>query len=1349
MQFTKYIFGILLLISISHGQLIKTLSTSERRHLDSLNLHIENIRLNQTGYRTDVNKKSAFVELSSPDEDDQKFNIINPAGEIVYENTLTYLGDYMHLNGKINITGYYSSIVPLYHFESEPDKSEYLYEAEFGDLKENGSYRIVVNQDTSFQFEIRENIYNDIFEMSLHYFGIQRSGDTESWFHPKSHTLDGSARGPGKEGSLAGGWFDCGDHFKVSQTTAYTFMNLTLTYLFWPEKSEDRYGHSYAQTAPNANDGIPDLLWEAKIGADYVYKLYVASVEDGLIEKNDMYQQVGVSLEDHQLWIRPEFQDYQSREKGGPDRKIDAGAGADMGGQFAGTLAFFASAWEKYDRNYSKKLLDAAIDIYENIVLYDVTRKSWADGLFYPTQVAINDDVAMGALGLWYATGDPQYKYDLMENEDFGIGNSSMFNMDEFHAGFLATTGSLFSPGGWMSDYQNSHLQVIAAMYMLFYRDSETAHKWGIPNDELDDIQERIITLLKKRLVGESAAGDNRTNIVEYLDVVEVPYNLRWTSIAWGFNRYNMGAVIPVAMTAEILEIANDPLASTYRDVVIDNLDYVLGKNPWNISFLVGAGEKNLQHIHHRGANPEGYNAGGVPYEYTVPTGAFMAGSVPGSTISDLWLDYTNTETCIDYSSQLLLVAQLMSKELPEDKTKPSLFKIMANPVNVTSATIRLENDELTNDSLSLYLDTTESPIEGIYLTSQDKKVWRLENLEPKTKYWVKLESKDVFENQGEDVWLEFTTTSEKIPPNWEEAGVCKISHESATVNWWSPNQFGISGIFWGETKSDTEKQINYIEEKEFGSFHQVEIDGLKPNTTYYYSRISGDSVDTNNGKYYQFTTREAFVNYSLYIKPVSKSGATAFYVEITNNEQAAYAGLELRIYMEIEDYDVDNIQVSTYDKQIFDVGGLPQGSNFTIGDFVAIDASQNQYYLPITVDDTIPSAGRARMDLIFKILDEHGSESSFDVEKIKNSWSFTSKSTPEEYVGVPWDKMDVYVAPDPVEIIDGEAETTFILNQYIPVYYKGVHVYGYPPNWGDNRVKSLKTFEITTDSPFYMDSEKVTTYLNTDFLMGEVTVFPHGTITDIEINGGTQSFELGSTSESATFDIQEISKYDPIIELVTWSDRNTDDCSYEYKRWIIDPKNKEESSSSEESSSAEDVESSSSEEQSRSSSSEEYTESSEEEFDEPIEVSQTKGGLLFSLLFDNKLYVSSPLDNESDDRISMEPYKDKHGFTIEVLETPENYEDYLIDFEGYIYTIDGQYIDNFLITKTGKELNENSNYSIRLNNRDEYGNIKDNAGRLLGTGVYLLCITITERVDDSHEQSFVLERIGYARTYH
>jgi hypothetical protein len=317
------------------------------------------------------------------------------------------------------------------------------------------------------------------------------------------------------------------------------------------QKAEDRYGNSYNDTIPFGNDGIPDLLRESKVGADYVMRLYRASEEDGLLAKKDMYQEVGVWNNDHQLWDLPERQDLAPVAKGGAPRPVDKGAGAAVAAQFAGSLALFAKAWYPFDPAYADSCLAAAKDIYKRVVIPNWETPGYAPTMFYITQGRWDDDLAWAAAGLWYATGDTAYKFDLMGNTAYGNYPAARINASQkefFWAGFLSskyTNGHLFSPGGWVMDYQNTFVHSIWMMWKMFYRNDTLAAKWGIGAAEAKDVRERITKLVGTRYVKESTNSPDGsvypgTN-VNYLR----PYGLVWSSVTWGMNRYNMGGLLP------------------------------------------------------------------------------------------------------------------------------------------------------------------------------------------------------------------------------------------------------------------------------------------------------------------------------------------------------------------------------------------------------------------------------------------------------------------------------------------------------------------------------------------------------------------------------------------------------------------------------------------------------------------------------------------------------------------------------------------------------------------------------------------------------------------------------------
>ena len=288
----------------------RTCTNCSRRYLDSLNVYNRRpIRMNQSGFRPQDYK---YAYVADPKEMTFKVIDANSGKEVPGGGNLTLIKKGA-TKPNIWINGAFNSLESIYEFgkqDSISTEKEDLYRADFTPLSTTGEYFLVVGKDTSATFHVHPSIYNSILENSLQFFGIQRCGNTDSHFHKPCHLQDGSKVGH----DLTGGWHDCGDHFKVSETLGYTAYVLSMVYLTYPNKAEDRYGHSYADTV--FTDGIPDILYEAKIGADFIYKLYKASKADSLIDKDhDMYHSVGVDEKDHSFWDLPERQDAQPESK--------------------------------------------------------------------------------------------------------------------------------------------------------------------------------------------------------------------------------------------------------------------------------------------------------------------------------------------------------------------------------------------------------------------------------------------------------------------------------------------------------------------------------------------------------------------------------------------------------------------------------------------------------------------------------------------------------------------------------------------------------------------------------------------------------------------------------------------------------------------------------------------------------------------------------------------------------------------------------------------------------------------------------------------------------------------------
>lgn len=1127
----------------------KTCATCSRRFNDSLNLKVRNIRLNQVGYLPLDPDKAAFV--ANPGG--MAFSVVEAVTrKPVYTGTLKSLGAFTE--GAMKIRGAYNSITDLYNL-SRPALTENLYRAEFPDLRTPGSYVLACGKDTSASFQIDPKIYNFVFETSLKFFGSNRCGNTHSWMHAACHLKDGDALGPEFTGKLAGGWHDCGDHGKYSETVAYAAMTLSLTYALWPQKGEDFYGASYSDTLPNGTDGIPDVLNEAKVGADYILALYKVSKAKGLIDKGDMYHSVGMGPGmDHSYWDVPENQDAQPQGKGGPARPVTAGIGSNVAGLYAASLAFFAWGWEPFDPVYAKECLAAAADIYAKI-LVPRRNSSTIMPCCYPGGGPTKDDEGLAALALWFASKDAKYRFDLLDNPALGSDPNAVFNQGTFPTGIMGN--SPFHHGGWTTDYENVHAYVLYGLAKLIAGNPQSAAAYGLTAVTADSLRKDCIAALYNSISIGSNGKDKPAPGIH----ADEPYHGVFTSADWGFNRYNMGLVTELFM---YWDLTGD---KAYYNIGMDNLNYNLGMNPWDISFVMGTGEKNLQHPHNRAANPEGYNAGGIPYKYRSPLGALMGGCKPSETLIDDWELYTNTETCIDFSSQFLIPAQMLAMDIPEDKEGPKFRNVNIFP-EVRTALVTWVTEEISLDTVFL-LDAPNGKILQTVpggLLGKAKQA-TLTGLTPGTTYYVYFEGMDVRHNPTVDKnggnFYPFTTKSTEAAAQITGVKVCNETDQSALVTWWTLNGASSSQVDYGKDKTLGSSQ-SPDDTRLPTLFHRVTLNALDPATLYYFQAISGSTKDDNHGGFYDFRTSEVLVNYTIRVKPTNKSasGASAhFYIEVTNNERKPYTGLELRFYFTADAASAANLVAKGFDNQTFDVGGLAGPLAIEYGAAKQVPGMADQWYFPIVLKSTLPVAGRARFEL--QINSGSGGWGPYPFSSLKGAWSLRAHAKPPDpavFPGVDFSKGEdgTYTGPEVVEKVNGEPTISYVEDPFITAYYNGVHVFGYGPDFVADplRVNHIAKLIMTSPVAGPVDKLDLRQPDGSVILAGQASVSPEGRIDQIILNGISlpESQLTRGTSGSVEFSHKAaLSEGTNVFDIIAW---DTAHCAIDARKLILNWKN-------------------------------------------------------------------------------------------------------------------------------------------------------------------------------------------------
>jgi len=1137
----------------------RTDKVSDRRYLDSLNVYKRRvIRVNQTGFRPQDNK---YAYVADPTASVFKVIDANTGKEVETGNNMLTLLDKSAPKPNIWVNGAFNSIASVYEFGSNDSTSvatETLYKADFTNLTTIGEYYLVVGTDTSATFNIHPSIYNALLENSLKFFGIQRCGNTKSHLHAACHLKDGSEVGH----DLTGGWHDCGDHFKVSETLGYTAYALATTYLVYQDKAEDRYGNSYADTV--ITDGIPDILYEAKIGADYIFKLYKASKADGLIEKNDMYHSIAVGSPDHQFWDVPEKQDAQPQAKGGPDRHVAKGIGT-ISGMYAASLAYFATGWQVYDPVYADSLLEAAKDIYKNVLIPNSYSKSkhtgytTADELggFYPggtSETNMTDDAAAAALALWYATKDTIYQYDLYKNTDINDNATNyMYNNEPddagpyFKAGFLGLNSG-FYPGGWVTDFENVHAYVLFSFVKLILSDKDVAKTYNVGELECDTLLQRATNSLR-RLTDDGSEGSNKVYENRFGTVTAVPpYNLVWTSSDWGFNRYNMGAANAIFMLSEITTGAEK---EAYKNLALDNIYYNLGANPWDISFIMGAGDKNENHPHNRSANPDGYNAGGMPYDYKCPRGALMGGSAPTKVLKDDWNDYTATETCIDFSVQLLMPAQSLAETLPIDAEGPLFSNIAGTPITDTSAIISWDANEVA--LVTVFYNTTPdaSTAKSVQQTTASKGgAITIDGLVMGQTYYFFLEGMDTKRNMTTDdnhgLWYQFTM----VPATTTISGVtiCQVDNRSAKIFWWSSDRMNGVVNYGTSAANLTEAQA-----AEGGAvlFHQATLTNLQAGTTYYFSVSSGATKDSTdaNGKPYQFTTDaySTYANLDIYVKPSSYQDNAActdwkdckqFFISISNSDTIPFEDFEMRLYL-----NSSNLSALSNIAQNFGGGGVVSGSA-TVSFGAAESDGLGGYYLPIKVNGVLEVSGQLLFQVLLHNYDPNVKTANFG--ELDGSWSLrahTGEDDPEKFKGIDLTKGPYYSGSETtyLETVNGVKEVAYTRDPYIAVYYHGKHIYGYGPDYTpENGPQVNRTVSLNFSSPFVSPVSSVEKEDSLTSYAAVSGVSPSGMLDDFELNGVSRFantvYAKKNRKDSLLFGLDTVLSYgNNYMEFVSW----------------------------------------------------------------------------------------------------------------------------------------------------------------------------------------------------------------------
>ncbi len=337
---------------------------------------------------------------------------------------------------------------------------------------------------------------------------------------------------------------------------------------------------------------LTSMLDAIKWGTDWIIKAHP--------EPNVFYAQVGKGSDDHSFWGAPELMSMNR-----PAYKIDAQhPGSDVAGEAAAALASASIVFRATDPAYADLLLKHARELYN---FADTYRGKYSDSIpdaagFYNSYSGYNDELAWGAVWLYKATGEKAY-------------------LDK--AETIYTQNLLNKTLTWTQSWDD---KTYGAGVLLAQITGKAPYKAQVEN------------WLDYWTVG-SSGGKIKTTAggLAFLD-------------SWGSLRYAANTSFLALIYSDTVKDYN----GRYHDFAVKQMNYMLGDNPNQRSYVVGFGNNSPENPHHRGAS--GVYDGNVsaPYDNRhILYGALVGGpqSADDNSYEDVRNNYVANEVALDYNA--------------------------------------------------------------------------------------------------------------------------------------------------------------------------------------------------------------------------------------------------------------------------------------------------------------------------------------------------------------------------------------------------------------------------------------------------------------------------------------------------------------------------------------------------------------------------------------------------------------------------------------------------------------------------------------------------------------------------
>jgi endoglucanase len=439
----------------------------------------------------------------------------------------------------------------------DPAAGENVHIIDFSSYRKLGTgYTLTVGDDTSYPFDISTTALTGLRYDSLAFFYHQRSGTPieeqyvgAAYARPAGHVNVAPNQGDnnvpcravlacGYTLDVRGGWYDAGDHGKYVVNGGISAWQLQNEYERALLLGDASALSDGTLAIPERTNGVPDILDEARWEVEFLLRM---QVPDG----QPLAGMAHHKIHDEQwtaLPTRPD-QDAQPRRLSAPSTAATL--------NLAAAAAQASRLWKNYDRAFASRALAAAEKAYAAAKAHPSMLADPNDGQGGGTYSdnTVSDEFYWAAAELFATTG--RHRADVMASPLYAGKSLTARGFD------WASTGPL------------------GDVTLALVRTS-------LPPADVNAIKRALVTTADTHLSNMARAGH------------PAPYQTEDGRYEWGSNGL-------VANNGMVLALAYDLTGQKkYRDGAFTALDYLLGRNPTNYSYVTGYGEQPVKNVHHR-----------------------------------------------------------------------------------------------------------------------------------------------------------------------------------------------------------------------------------------------------------------------------------------------------------------------------------------------------------------------------------------------------------------------------------------------------------------------------------------------------------------------------------------------------------------------------------------------------------------------------------------------------------------------------------------------------------------------------------------------------------------------------